>query len=128
MTVANSTTYNGNTATYKAFCFNCHDPGFASDNTVFHKSPAGRTGSIHVDVPCQGCHAVVQHGGPRPGMLIAPSGVNGNGTIGVPLYSDWDTAAPYGGAVSRGLYMYSYPAAGSTWGSGPCGCNGSTHG
>ncbi len=125
MSVANSTSFNNNTATYKAFCFNCHDPGFASDNSWFHKADANYGAHHHNTVPCLGCHAAVQHGGPRPGMLVGTSGVNTYyGNPG--SYADWDTAAPY--AVATGLYIWRQPAPGEMWQMSDCGCYGPDHG
>jgi len=105
----------GLTGSQGIFCFNCHDPGFA--NTRFGN---------HLDtwdhgMSCQTCHSAVPHGGPRPGFLVAGSGVAGG-----PTYADWDSAGtPYNGG--SGLYINYYPGPGGGWGQDNCGCGGSDH-
>ncbi|QQR75565.1 MAG: hypothetical protein IPJ17_08335 [Holophagales bacterium] len=108
-----------------AFCANCHSSSFASSRF---------TGTQHYSrgehrVACWNCHAAIPHGGPRPGMLVAPAGAAAGvgGTI-----AGWDTAAPYWGrgalTATGKLYIASYPANNTTaWNQGNCGCNGTGH-
>jgi hypothetical protein len=105
-----------------AFCANCHSSTYANS----------RYGTQHTSrsehrVNCWNCHARIPHGGPRPGMLIAPAGANANvgGTI-----AGWDTTAPYWGlgTSTAKLYLVSYPANNTTnWVQNNCGCNGTGH-
>jgi len=104
------------------FCANCHSATFASSRF---------TGSNHYSrsehrVACMNCHAAIPHGGPRPGMLVAPAGANANVGGSIPT---WDTSQPYSspGGGSR-LYIVSYPATATTaWQQSNCGCNGTSH-
>lgn len=107
------------------FCANCHSATWA--NSRFQ----GTTTDNHFGrsahrVACWNCHARVPHGGPRPGMLVAPAGANANvgGTI-----AGWDATPPYSspGSGSR-LYIVSYPTNNTTeWQQRNCGCNGTGH-
>lgn len=103
------------------FCANCH-----SNTYVGSRFPDHTNGSHNV--ACWNCHSAIPHGGPRPGMLIAPAGANANvgGTI-----AGWDTTAPYWGLTgtqNNKLYIVSYPTNSTTnWGQSDCGCNGTGH-
>ena len=106
-----------------AFCANCHSSTFASSRMPSGDSHTSR--SAH-RVACQNCHARIPHGGPRPGMLVAPAGAAS--AVGGSL-STWDTSAVYAnpGSGSR-LYLFSYPSGGTnSWSRGNCGCNGTGH-
>lgn len=108
------------------FCANCHSSTWANSRFV------GTTGNNHFGrsdhrVACFNCHAAIPHGGPRPGMLIAPAGAAAGvgGTI-----AGWDTTPPYWalGTSTNKLYIASYPANNTTnWGQSNCGCNGTGH-
>lgn len=103
------------------FCMNCHSQSFASTRFPTHYSRSDHR------VACWNCHAAVPHGGPRPGMLIAPGGAAAGvgGTI-----AGWDTTPPYWGmGTSTGkLYIASYPTNNTgSWGQNNCGCNGTGH-
>jgi hypothetical protein len=105
------------------FCANCHSDTWA--NSRFPSSDSHTSRSQH-RVACQNCHARIPHGGPRPGILVAPAGAAAG--VGGSI-SGWDTASPYSnpGAGSR-LYIVSYPGSnGVTWSQGNCGCNGTGH-
>jgi predicted CxxxxCH...CXXCH cytochrome family protein len=105
------------------FCSNCHSTTWASSRftgTQHYSRSAHR-------VACMNCHARVPHGGPRPGILIAPAGAASGvgGTI-----AGWDTTAPYFNNATTGsrLYIASYPSGqASAWGQSNCGCNGTGH-
>ncbi len=103
------------------FCINCHAQNFASSRFATHFSRSDHR------VACWNCHAAVPHGGPRPGMLVAPAG----GAAGVGgTITGWDTTAPYWGlgTSTAKLYIASYPANNTTgWGQSNCGCNGTGH-
>ena len=97
------------------FCANCHDAGFANSRFTSHTSN-------HSSALCLDCHAAIPHGGPRPGMLVAPVGVT---ATNVPAQmSDWDTNATYAGTGHKN-YILSYPSTNtSNWSSSNCGCGG----
>jgi hypothetical protein len=101
------------------FCRNCHSATYANSRFPAH------TRGDH-NVPCMKCHAAVPHGGPRPGMLVAPAGASAN--VGGQI-AGWDTAAPYNNSgTGNRLYLFSYPANNTTnWSQGNCGCNGTGH-
>ena len=104
------------------FCANCHSATFQSSRFPTHYSRDGHR------VACWNCHAAIPHGGPRPGMVIAPAGAVAGvgGTI-----AGWDTTAPYWGlgTSSSKLYIKSYPASSAGgWARNNCGCNGIPHG
>jgi hypothetical protein len=106
-----------------AFCANCHSSTYASSRMPSGDSHTSR--SAH-RVACQNCHARVPHGGPRPGMLVAPAGAAS--AVGGTL-TTWDTSTAYAnpGTGSR-LYLFSYPTNGTNaWSQGNCGCNGTGH-
>ena len=86
--------------------------------------------AVHINrgVKCQNCHAAIPHGGPRPGMLIAPAGAGPASGNFPGVVAGWDTGAPYsnpGSGIKLGLR--SYPTAGATWDKPNCGCNSTTH-
>ena len=106
-----------------AFCANCHSSTWVGSRygTQHHQGRAEHR------VNCWNCHARVPHGGPRPGMLVAPAGASAN--VGGPI-ATWDTASPYWGLGTSAskLYIVSYPVNNTTnWGQSNCGCNGTGH-
>jgi predicted CxxxxCH...CXXCH cytochrome family protein len=105
------------------FCINCHN----QDYTGSRFRPNNTLNDGHVKSnhrrACWNCHARIPHGGPRPGMLVAPGGASANvgGTI-----AGWDTTAPYWGLGSSAskLYIVSYPTNNTTsWDQPNCSCN-----
>ncbi len=108
-----------------AFCANCHSSTYANSRYIPSNGHTAR--SAH-RVNCWNCHARIPHGGPRPGMLVAPAGAVAGvgGTI-----AGWDNAAPYFGLTSastRKLYLKSYPSSPTAqWQQSNCGCNGTGH-
>jgi hypothetical protein len=115
-TTWSNTVQNGSSIPAGTFCLNCHSNTFASSRYSAHSR------GDHA-IACMNCHAAIPHGGPRPGMLVAPAG-SALGTI-----AGWDSAAPYStpGTGSR-LYIKSYPASQTTgWSQSNCGCNGTGH-
>ncbi len=97
------------------FCANCHSASFANSRFTSHTSN-------HSSAVCFDCHAAIPHGGPRPGMLVSPVGVN---TANVPAQmADWDLNSTYATTGAK-CYILSYPSTNTTnWSSSNCGCNG----
>jgi hypothetical protein len=99
------------------FCLNCHANSFTNSRFPDHSRSNHR-------VACYNCHAAVPHGGPRPGMLVAPAGAAAavGGTI-----AGWDATAPYYGLTgtqTKKLYILSYPASNTaSWAQSNCACN-----
>jgi hypothetical protein len=101
-----------------AFCWNCHNSSFTNSRFPGHRD------SEHNGLQCFGCHSAVPHGGPRPGILVAPAGATAAVGGQIPGY---DNAAPYFQGTGRTLYIKSYPSAGQSWSESNCGCNGTSH-
>ena len=101
------------------FCANCHSETMANS----------RMGTNHTNrgahrIACMNCHARIQHGGPRPGMLVAPAGA----AAGVGNTIDgWDINSPYAAIPGSQFGIASYPANNTTnWGQSNCGCGDAT--
>ncbi|KAF0219031.1 MAG: cytochrome [Geobacteraceae bacterium] len=94
------------------FCANCHDSTFANSRFPAHTNPN------HATFFCFDCHSAIPHGSQRPGLLVAPAGVD----AGVPPAPVTDIA-PYvanPGSASR-LRIKSYPGNKATnWGKPNC--------
>ena len=120
-TTWNNTLVNGSSMPANAFCSNCHNTSWSTSRFTAHSR------SDHF-VACFNCHAAIPHGGPRPGILVAPAGAAAG--VGGSI-AGWDNAAPYFGLTAASgdkLYIQSYPSnRTNTWNQGNCGCNGTNH-
>ncbi len=102
------------------FCANCHASNFA--NSRFAHTDANHTNKGFL---CFDCHVIIPHGSQRPGLLVAPNGVN----AGVPAAAVTD-AIPYMKfpATIVGLHINSYPVNNTVnWDKPNCTTGGACH-
>jgi predicted CxxxxCH...CXXCH cytochrome family protein len=105
------------------FCANCHNASFSGSRFTQHASRSDHR------IACAKCHAMIPHGGRRPGFLVNGIGTSGSCVPVNGVIAGWDQTAPYfAGGTGNLLCIKSYPANNTTaWGQGNCGCNGSSH-